>query len=369
MSTARRVISYGCDVCSRNCPCQTTSSSNKQALLASGGWENKPLLGKQADDHLMGAKKKGMITATIGAEEWVPLIPKASYVFRFGAKSPIFAVAARRRDAHGKRHDRRDLRIIGDAVSAAFVAVEKAGYTSVFLGAIAAGKKSGLHPVHTFAQTLRGIFAFSKVSNGCLKDIHLHLVDARVWALIAGGKLPIAQLLSSEVLPFEVEVHDSKGGIENLRVMFRGTPRIDEVLRHTRLSRKHWTVLISPPPTDENRSDYVQASANEDITSTMRVILSQNRRRSSARIALCRYVLEGNSVPGLLWEHRGSEPRQYMSPKLLTKKVERALGRVWKDITEEAFALLSEAESRLADRWSRVLRPLALILLGIFFIA
>jgi hypothetical protein len=58
-----------------------------------------------------------------------------------------------------------------------------------------------------------------------------------------------------------------------------------------------------------------------------------------------------------------------MSPKLLTKKVERALGRVWKDITEEAFALLSEAESRLADRWSRVLRPLALILLGIFFIA
>jgi hypothetical protein len=254
-------------------PLPTPDSTQQQASIVSvGRWENKPLLGPQARGHLRRARSEGLLNEAVEIEWWRPLTAKASYVFRFGEKSPIFAVAARRRDVHGRQHDRRDLRIIGDALSAALMAVEKAGYTTVFLAAIAAGEKSGLHPVHSFAQSLRGIFAFSKLSTGRLADIRFHLVDARVWALVTSGKLSVAQLLSSEVLPFEVEVHDSEGGIENLRVMLPGIPSINEVLRHTRLSRKHWKILISPPPTDENRSDCVEASLNEDITSTMRVI-------------------------------------------------------------------------------------------------
>jgi SIR2-like domain len=255
-------------------PLPTPDHTQQQASIVSvGRWENKPLLGKQAHGHLRRARMEGVLDEAVGAERWRPLTGKASYVFRFGKRSPIFAVAARRRDVHGKQHDRRDLRIIRDALSAALMAVEKAGYTTVFVAAIAAGEKSGLHPVHSFAQALRGVFAFSKLSAGRLEDIRFHLVDARVWALIASGKLSIAQLLSSEVLPFEVEVHDSEENIENLRVMLPGVPSINEVLRHTRLLRKHWKIFISPPPTDENRSDWVEASPDEDITSTMRVIL------------------------------------------------------------------------------------------------
>jgi hypothetical protein len=251
----------------------TPDHTQQQASIVSvGRWKgNKPRVGEQALGHLQRARREGVINEAL--DWWRPLTRKASYVFRFGKRSPIFAVAARRRDLSGERHDRRDLRIIGDALSAALMAVEKAGYTTVFVGAIAAGPNSGLHPVHSFAQALRGVFAFSKLSTGRLEDIRFHLVDPRLWALIASSKLSIAQLLSSEVLPFEVEVHDSEGGLENLRVMLPGVPSINEVLRHTRLSRKHWKILISPPPTDENRSDSVEASPDEDITSTMRVIL------------------------------------------------------------------------------------------------
>ena len=112
------------------------------------------------------------------------------YAFRYG-DTPFFAVAARRKDLKGKRHDRRDLGVIPEAVCTVLKKIDKAGFGTVHMGAVASGFQRPWHPIHPFAQTLRGIRKFTlEPECDSIKTINLYIVDAAVWYPVIGGTVP-----------------------------------------------------------------------------------------------------------------------------------------------------------------------------------
>lgn len=118
--------------------------------------DGEPLRGNQASQLFNNALRSGLVRP---ADAWRPLGEQPSYSYRFG-DSALFAVAARRRDSKSRSHDIRHLTIIPEAVSETLSEVQAAGFRVVHLGSVASGRDRLWHPLHPFAQTLRGIRKF-----------------------------------------------------------------------------------------------------------------------------------------------------------------------------------------------------------------
>jgi hypothetical protein len=130
-------------------------------VVSVGRWENRPLAGRQAEGLLKKAKEKNFFAISNEAQ-WIGIDESPSYLFRYG-NTPIFAVAARSRKLISKEHDARDLNIIPEAVCTALEKIDEDGFDLVHLGPIASGgftKTTLWHPIHPFAQMLKGIKKF-----------------------------------------------------------------------------------------------------------------------------------------------------------------------------------------------------------------
>ena len=254
-----------------NGPLPVPSGPHECSVVSVGRWENSPLVGNQAGGHLSAAREAGVIRDT-SEGRWVPLDEPPSYSFRFG-DAPIFAVAARRRDLKGRKHDRRDLGIIPEAICTALSRIHAIGYTCVHIGAIASGRGRPWHPIHPFAQTLRGIRKFfAENAAHCIQTVNLHVVDPGVWSPLACGQIPVAELISSDLSTHRVELRDTEGSTQSITLTLGEPPTLDQLLTHCRINRQNWTVQIVPRPTDE--SDASQPADDMTITSTMIVVLS-----------------------------------------------------------------------------------------------
>jgi hypothetical protein len=239
-------------------------------LVSAGRWQNVPLEGDQAKEQLKELRESGQ--AGRKDARWLPLEQSHSYAFRYGQTS-LFCVAARRKDLKGKRHDQRDLAIIPEAVCTALKMIAAAGFAEVRVGAVAAGKeKSPWHPIHPFAQTLRGIRQFIVQEQvGDLRRINIHVVDPRVWYPTVAGKVPVEELLSSEVATHRVELSDKEGNVESMTLTLKESPTLAELLARCNLKREQWRVDIFPPLTEEHGS--VEPSGDIVISPTMVVRL------------------------------------------------------------------------------------------------
>jgi hypothetical protein len=216
--------------------------------------DNTPLEGRQAGGHLEAARKAGIVPED-GAVDWVPLDEVPSYCYRYGT-TPVFGVAARRRDLPGAEHDRRHLGIIPDAIYTILNQIDALGFKTVRMGPIASGKLAPWHPVHPFAQVLRGIRRFAVEREGRnLNRISLCLVDPKVWLPVLANKIPLLELISSDLATHRVDVRDSDGGIESFSVTLRESPSLGALLRFCNIDRRKWKVAILPSPTGEDRQE------------------------------------------------------------------------------------------------------------------
>jgi hypothetical protein len=210
-----------------------------------------------------GSGKRGQKSSSCGREcrinqknkssEWIALSKAPSYVFRYMQDGPFFAVAARRRDLQGDRYDPRDLGIIPESLQAALKKIDEAGFKVAHIGAIASGQHRPWHPIHPFAQMLRGIRRFiadGKVRN--LNYLNLHLLDPSVWYPILAGKIPVAELLSSDLVTHRVELFDEDGNTEVFVVTVPDSPTLDNLLKQCKVDTRAWEVGIVPRPMGEH---------------------------------------------------------------------------------------------------------------------
>lgn len=244
------------------------SAKGECSVVSLGRINNIPQLGGLAASHLNNARQSGVAAQT---DEWIPLDEAPSYAFRFG-QSPIFGAAARDRKSKGKEYDRRDLGCIPDAVVSVLNFADHLGFTTVQMGPIASGPARLWHPIHPFAQMLAGIrqFALSDVTRN-IRTIHLHIVDRSVWYPISAGKLPLLELLSSDVATRHLEFTDREGVTDHISLTLKVDPSLDEFLRISNVRREYWNIRLLPGPDDGLG---VEPPGDTIVTSTMTVSLT-----------------------------------------------------------------------------------------------
>jgi hypothetical protein len=237
------------------------------SVVSVGRWANEPMEGRFSTGYIRAAIDNRVVPERTA---WTPETEEPAYVFRYRG-SNIFAVAARRRNMQTRHHDSRDLAIIPEAVCTTLRHLDGLGFSRVLLGAVASGPEAPWPAIHPFAQTLRGIREFVFASEvRKIRHIELFVVDPSVWGAVITRKLPVSELLTSELVRHRVLMTDTEGSTEIFTVMFRETPSLETVLKYCHIDRARWNVKIVPEPSD--------APGEEDsdplITSTMSVELS-----------------------------------------------------------------------------------------------
>lgn len=225
---------------------------NRECVIVSvgRGADHRPLLGSQARALLAQTQKAGLHHDT-GEQHWRPIDGTPSFVFRFG-EAPIFGVAARIKNppddgsAEGPQ-DRRDLGLISDAVYEALRVASEAGFRRVHLGPVASGRYRLWHPIHPFVQTLLGVRRFyAEHPTTPIQDLGLYVMSPAVWSPILAGKLPVADILSSEVMKIWVDIRDPDGSSEIFAVIARGPTPVRDIKQSCGLAPERWGAEVLP---------------------------------------------------------------------------------------------------------------------------
>ncbi|HEX5734158.1 MAG TPA: SIR2 family protein [Blastocatellia bacterium] len=257
--------------------CLPNLLAERECVVVSAGRKgrNRPTPGEGAEKLFEETELK----TTYAPKSWEALDPAPSYVFRYkdeGEWSSFFATAARRREKQKetkeKNYDPRDLGVIPEAIQATLNFIDAAGFQVVHIGPIASGRHRPWHPIHPFAQVIRGVRSFisrSSVSN--IKSIELHVEDPSVWYPVMAGKMPIAELLSSDLATHKVELTGTDGNTEVFTVTLGEPPTLEELLERCRVDKSQWQVEIFPPPMGEKHPEAPQGEMI--IAPTMTVAL------------------------------------------------------------------------------------------------
>lgn len=230
----------------RYAPLAVPAKDGTECVIVSVGRAktNHPLEGSQSRALLREAGLK----SPANGRGWKGLDKAPSLVFRFG-KEPIFGVAARMRSTTGRTADHRDLGIISDAVYAALRAASKAGFRQVHLGPVASGRYRLWHPFHPFVQTLTGVRRFfSNHPDTSIEALELHVMHPAVWSPVLAGRIPVAELLSSNLAKIWVDIRDPEGSSEILSIIAKGSTKLGELKKLCGLVPDRWAADILPRP-------------------------------------------------------------------------------------------------------------------------
>ncbi|HZH16668.1 MAG TPA: SIR2 family protein [Archangium sp.] len=220
--------------------------------------DNQPIHGSQASTFLDEAHKAGLIADT-EIHRWRALDASPSYAYRFDG-SPIFGVAARVKNpvgapAPGEPKDRRNLSIIDEAVYMALGKASDAGFRRVHLGPVAAGQFRLWNPIHPFVQTLVGIRRFFTGHPGTpIEQLDLHVFTPAVWFPVVSGKVPVGEILSTDVMKVWVDVRTPEGASEIFAITAQGPMTVRELKKLCGLAADRWSTEILPRPSKEPAS-------------------------------------------------------------------------------------------------------------------
>ncbi|WP_146009620.1 hypothetical protein [Deinococcus planocerae] len=81
------------------------------------------------------------------------------------------------------------------------------------------------------------------------------MVNPAVWALVAAGKVHLAELLCSAVMTNRVEYIDAEGRVEGFTVTLRESPTIGEFLTLCGVRRSDWWIDVVPRPGRDGVTD------------------------------------------------------------------------------------------------------------------
>ena len=171
-------------------------------------------------------------------------------IFR-GELTPVFLLAARALDQARHDDDARSLAAVTEATAQALGAVETAGFTHVTMGLMAAGPSRTDEPPYCLVAQLSGIrvFAGNKTpARGKLVMVGIDIVNDDVWSPLVQGRIPVLDLLTSQLARVLVRVADGGGAVEEFALSVPHGETIGDVLETYRIAGEGIEIAARPLP-------------------------------------------------------------------------------------------------------------------------
>lgn len=160
---------------------------------------------------------------------------------------PVFALIARE-----PKTDERDLLIIKHTTAEALDTLECLGeFEHVSMGILAAGNRIYAHPTFPFMGQLAGIHQFvsselQTPENKSLTSLEIDIVDPSVWSPITSGRLPVRQLLSSDLVRVFVRIQYDDEHWDSFATSVPFHYKAGDVLRLYQISDESVSITIYP---------------------------------------------------------------------------------------------------------------------------
>lgn len=197
---------------------------------------------------------------------------------------PVVAINARADD-----HDRRDLRLIGDAVREMLDWAVENGFRYVRMQVLASGRTAHYPARFSLAETVRAYGRWRRRTGHPLA-LRIHLVDVRALLEVAAGRLDVVELLTCEDVRFWVEVVDGHQVLERELVFADCDDSLNGIAERFDVPRAGWTMEVSPRPRPDSKPDAVQDVWEMDLLSvgvipgaTLRFIAPQSPSSAGSR--------------------------------------------------------------------------------------
>jgi hypothetical protein len=200
---------------------------------------------------------------------------------------PVVAVVAR-----AGEHERRDLRIIGNAATELFEWAAARGYTRVRMQLLASGSKSHFPAHFSLAETLRAYGRWRRQSPAGLR-LSMHVIHPAALFELTSGRMDVVELLTAPDVRFWVEVVDSERVLERELAFAPAERTVAEIAEQFEVGARGWSVEVNPRPRPDSRPVPLASVSDADLLevgvipgATLRFIAppraSGKRRESSA---------------------------------------------------------------------------------------
>lgn len=203
-----------------------------------------------------GDEVHGLLRTVVGSrflshEELAPLTGSGRHVRQSG-NSPVFYVVAR----DPQVRNRRDARVIADAMQELMTAATATGYHRVRCQLLATGSQE-FPAITSLIEMIRGYDEWRRGAGGTqvgTPALAIHLVDGDVLFALATGRLDPLELLTCQDLRFWVEVvRDEEDSERHLLHMPRHTT-VSQLATLLGLPTRGWRVDVYPRPRRDWRS-------------------------------------------------------------------------------------------------------------------
>jgi hypothetical protein len=174
---------------------------------------------------------------------------------------PVVAVNARVDD-----RDRRDLRLISEAVRELLDWAVEHGFHTVRMQVLASGKSAHYPARFSIAEAVRAFGRWRRATGHALA-LRIHLMDPRALLEVGAGRLDVVELLTCEDVRFWVEVVAGGQVLERELVFADSDRTLGEIAQDFAVPRTGWEIDVNPRPRLDARSQTVHAEWNNDLLS------------------------------------------------------------------------------------------------------
>jgi hypothetical protein len=167
-----------------------------------------------------------------------------------GEPTPVFLLAAREID---DSHDdeARSLASITEATRQALRQVEALGYTRALMGLLAAGPSRSDSASYCLVAQISGIRSFTaeEMTGGPgLRSVGIHVLDDDAWSDLMQGRIPVLDLLTSQLARVLVRVWAPRGSVEEFALSVPHGTTIGEVLEIYYIKQEGIRIAARPWP-------------------------------------------------------------------------------------------------------------------------
>lgn len=166
---------------------------------------------------------------------------------------PVVAINAR-----VDEHNRRDLRLIGEATTEMLDWAAGNGFHTVRMQVLASGTTAHYPARFSLSETVRAFGRWRRRNPAVALALRVHLMDPRALLELASGRLDVVELLTCDDVRFWVEVVDGGQVMERELVFADCDHPLSTIAERFDVPRSGWQVDVDPPP----QRDSVECTAD-----------------------------------------------------------------------------------------------------------
>lgn len=174
---------------------------------------------------------------------------------------PVVAVNARVDD-----RDRRDLRLVSEAVWELLDWAAASGFRTVRMQVLASGKSAHFPARFSLAEAVRAFGRWRRATGHALA-LRIHLMDPRALLEVGTGRLDVVELLTCEDVRFWVEVVDGGQVLEREMVFSDCDDPLSRIAERFDVPRTGWAIDVNPRPRLGAKAQTVESEWDTDLLS------------------------------------------------------------------------------------------------------